>query len=68
MSHTAILHFCGKAKPWKPNYFYRFGLLYQHYIQLACRDWPDNPGSGESFDRNGNLKQGDGITYENRSH
>ena len=39
MSHTSILHFCGKAKPWKPNYFYRFGLLYQHYIQLARRDW-----------------------------
>lgn len=41
MSHTSILHFCGKAKPWKPNYFYRFGLLYQHYIQLAHRDWDE---------------------------
>ena len=68
MSHIVIPCFCGKAKPWKPNYFYRFGLLYQHYIQLARGDWPDNPESGESFDRNGNLKQGDGITYENRSH
>ena len=35
MSHTAILHFCGKAKPWKPGYFYRFGILYKHYMQLA---------------------------------
>ena len=39
MAHTSVLHFCGKAKPWKPNYFYRFGLLYRHYIQLAARDW-----------------------------
>ncbi len=39
MEHTAILHFCGKAKPWKPNYFYRFGVLYQHYQQLTRRDW-----------------------------
>ena len=30
MAHTSVLHFCGKAKPWKPNYFYRFGLLYRH--------------------------------------
>ena len=39
MAHTAILHFCGKAKPWKPRYPYRFGILYQHYAQLARRDW-----------------------------
>ena len=37
MEHTAILHFCGKAKPWKPAYFYRFGLLYRHYMQLSRR-------------------------------
>jgi len=35
MGHTAILHFCGKAKPWKPGYFYRFGVLYLHYMNLA---------------------------------
>ena len=39
MEHTAVLHFCGKAKPWKPGYVYRFGLLYQHYLQLTRRDW-----------------------------
>ena len=39
MRHTAVLHFCGKAKPWKPGYFYRFGMLYQHYEQLAVRSW-----------------------------
>lgn len=39
MQNTSILHFCGKAKPWKPNYIYRFGVLYQHYERLAERDW-----------------------------
>ena len=39
MENTAILHFCGKAKPWKPGYIYRFGVLYQHYEQLAGRSW-----------------------------
>ncbi len=37
MEHTAILHFCGKSKPWNRNYFYRFGILYRHYMQLAQR-------------------------------
>lgn len=35
MQHTAILHFCGKAKPWKPGYLYRFGGLYLHYAHLT---------------------------------
>lgn len=35
MAHTAIPHFCGKAKPWKRNYRYRFGALYKHYEQLT---------------------------------
>lgn len=38
MEHTAILHFCGKEKPWKPNYRRRFGVLYRHYMQLTQRD------------------------------
>ena len=38
MEHTSILHFCGKEKPWKPKYFHRFGILYQHYVQLTRRD------------------------------
>lgn len=37
MEHTAILHFCGKAKPWKSPYIYRFGVLYKHYMQIARR-------------------------------
>ncbi len=37
MQYTAILHFCGKAKPWKPRYRHRFGVLYQHYMVLTER-------------------------------
>ena len=39
MRNTAIIHFCGKAKPWKKSYIYRFGILYRHYMQLARRMW-----------------------------
>ena len=39
MEHTAILHFCGKEKPWKPKYLHRFGILYQHNMQLTRRAW-----------------------------
>ena len=39
LAHTAILHFCGKEKPWKPKYIHRFGILYQHYLQLTRRAW-----------------------------
>ena len=35
IAHTAILHFCGRAKPWKPGYPYRFGILYKHYEHLT---------------------------------
>ena len=35
ISNTAILHFCGRAKPWKPGYPYRFGILYKHYEHLT---------------------------------
>lgn len=38
MEHTSILHFCGKAKPWKPKYPFRFGVLYRHYMQIAGRN------------------------------
>lgn len=45
MEHTAILHFCGKEKPWKPNYRRRFGVLYRHYMQLTRREL--EPGSSD---------------------
>jgi len=42
MQNTAILHFCGGAKPWEPLYRYRFGILYKHYMQVAARGFkPD---------------------------
>ena len=37
MTHTAVLHFCGKSKPWQPGYRHRFGVLYKHYVQLTQR-------------------------------
>src|SRR5699024_5163077 len=45
MEHTAILHFCGKEKPWKPNYRRRFGGLSRHYRQLTGREL--EPGSSD---------------------
>lgn len=45
MEHTAILHFCGKLKPWKPKYIYRFGILYRHYMQLARREEENAPSA-----------------------
>ena len=45
LHNTAILHFCGRAKPWKPGYFYRFGVLYLHYAHVTSRYFstPDGP-------------------------
>lgn len=37
LSNTVIIHFCGRAKPWKPGYHYRFGILYKHYAHLTER-------------------------------
>lgn len=37
MQKTAILHFCGKRKPWNKAYFGRFSALYKHYMQQAKR-------------------------------
>ena len=37
MRNTAILHFCGKRKPWHKDYHGRFSALYKHYRNLAER-------------------------------
>ncbi len=37
MDHTAILHFCGKSKPWTKNYIGYFASLYKHYQRLIER-------------------------------
>lgn len=42
MEHTAVLHFCGREKPWKPHYVRRFGVLYRHYMQLEKIILADN--------------------------
>lgn len=31
VSKTVFMHFCGKAKPWNPNYNGKFLILYKHY-------------------------------------
>lgn len=37
MDNTAILHFCGRDKPWHPKYRGQFASLYKHYDSLARR-------------------------------
>ena len=38
MQNTAILHFCGKNKPWNPSYDdLFFGVLYKHYMNITTR-------------------------------
>lgn len=41
MQHTAILHYCGKRKPWQQSSSGRFVTLYKHYMQLSKRFAPD---------------------------
>ncbi|MCC8051889.1 MAG: glycosyltransferase family 8 protein [Clostridiales bacterium] len=35
MQNTAVLHFCGKNKPWRKSYSGRFSALYKHYWNRA---------------------------------
>jgi len=37
MQNTAVLHFCGKGKPWKDHYRGKFSALYKHYSVFAQR-------------------------------
>lgn len=37
MDHTAVLHFCGKRKPWNKSDRGRFSALYKHYQRLLAR-------------------------------
>lgn len=37
MNNTAILHYCGRDKPWAPKYRGQFAALYKHYATLARR-------------------------------
>lgn len=38
MQNTAILHFCGKRKPWHKSAHGRFTSLYKHYMQISKRN------------------------------
>ena len=37
MANTAVLHFCGRNKPWHTGYKNPFGMLYLHYQNLTAR-------------------------------
>lgn len=37
MENTAVLHFCGKRKPWLSSASGKFAALYRHYMQVAAR-------------------------------
>lgn len=38
MQNTAVLHFCGRSKPWQKGYIHRFGILYKHYERITQRN------------------------------
>lgn len=42
MQNTAVLHFCGKNKPWQEDYRNPFGMLYLHYRNLTMRNLHQN--------------------------
>ena len=43
MQNTAVLHFCGKNKPWHEEYKNPFGMLYLHYMNLTMRKLYEEP-------------------------
>ena len=43
MQNTAVLHFCGKNKPWHEEYKNPFGMLYLHYQHLTTRKLYEKP-------------------------
>lgn len=43
ITHTVVLHFCGRDKPWKKDYHNRYAGLYKHYAhrtQLLLQSQP----------------------------
>jgi lipopolysaccharide biosynthesis glycosyltransferase len=38
MRNSAIIHFCGKKKPWNKNYTGKFHSLYKHYERITFPD------------------------------
>ena len=45
MENTAILHFCGRFKPWTPSARGRFVALYKHYAHLCRQHMRQLPNS-----------------------
>ena len=43
MQNTAVLHCCGKNKPWHEDYKNQFGMLYLHYMNLTMRRLYEKP-------------------------
>ncbi|MDR1785146.1 MAG: glycosyltransferase family 8 protein [Spirochaetaceae bacterium] len=35
-THTVVLHFCGKHKPWHKNYYGHFSFMYKYCMNLAA--------------------------------
>ena len=50
MQNTAILHFCGKSKPWQEDYKNPFGMLYLHYMNLTMRKLYETPVKENKFE------------------
>lgn len=64
MEHTAILHFCGRSKPWNEDGHSLFSPLYLHYLNLTERriqslqtdedlEEDENPSSDERISAKG---------------
>ena len=49
LQNTSIIHFCGKRKPWKRNYFGEFHSLYKHYEKLALGEIPNSSYQNKGF-------------------
>lgn len=45
MKHTALIHFCGKHKPWQEDYTELFGALYKDWQNRAEADWRVQSGA-----------------------
>ncbi len=48
VEHTAVLHFCGKRKPWKKAYAGRFSALYKHYAHRTRQTGASQGAEGGS--------------------
>ncbi len=59
IQNTAVLHFCGKNKPWQEDYKNPFGMLYLHYMNLTMRKLYETPVKAIT-----KRSEKDGIKFE----